>query len=78
MVTPMCGSSPVMVGVGRSTRAGGRARQQQGLRPIQGGTVQLNWSVSFNRGQGRHRREELENGSPDSSVHAWWRVTEVR
>jgi hypothetical protein len=22
-VTPMCGSSPVMVGVGRSTRAGG-------------------------------------------------------
>jgi hypothetical protein len=23
-------------------------------------------------------REELENGSPDSSVHARWRVTEVR
>jgi hypothetical protein len=38
----------------------------------------LNGSESFTRGQGRHRREELDNGSPDNSVHAWWRVTEVR
>jgi hypothetical protein len=74
----MCGLSPTIVGVGRSTRTGGRARRQRGLRPIQGGTVQLNWSVSFTRGQGRHRSEELENGSLDSSVHARWRVTEVR
>jgi hypothetical protein len=67
-----------MVGVGRSTRVGGRARRWRGLRPNQGGTVQLNWSVSFTRGQGRYRREELENGSPDSSVHARWRVAEVQ
>jgi hypothetical protein len=67
-----------MVGVGRSTRAGGRARRRRGLRPNQGGRVQMKWSENFTGGQGRHRREELENGSPDSSVHARWRVTEVR
>jgi hypothetical protein len=48
-VTLMCGSSPGVVGVGRSTCAGGRARRQRGLRPIQGGRVQSNWSVSFTR-----------------------------
>jgi hypothetical protein len=68
----------VVVGVGRSTRAGGGARRRRGLRPIQGCIVKLNGSESFNRGQGRHRCEELENGSPDSSVHERWRVTEVR
>jgi hypothetical protein len=77
-VTPMCGSSPAMVGVGRSKCAGGWARRRRRLRPIQGGIVQLNGSESFTRGQGRHRHEELDNDSPDSSVHAWWRVTEVR
>jgi hypothetical protein len=34
--------------------------------------------VSFARGQGRHRHEELKNGSLDSSVHAWWWAAEVR
>jgi hypothetical protein len=67
----------MMVGVGRSTRAGGGARRRRGLQPNQGSTVQLNWLVSFTRGQGRHRREELENGSPDSSVHTRWWVAEV-
>jgi hypothetical protein len=37
-VTPMCGSSPAMVGVGRSTCAGGRTRRQQGLCNTQGVT----------------------------------------
>jgi hypothetical protein len=46
-VMPMCGSSPGMVGVGRSARAGGRARRRRGLRPIQGGRGQSIWSVSF-------------------------------
>jgi hypothetical protein len=68
----------VVVGVGRSTRAGRGAHRRRGLWPNQGGTVQLNGSESFTRGQGRHRREEFENGSPDSSVHALWWVTEVR
>jgi hypothetical protein len=77
-VTPMCGLSPGMVGVGRSTCVGGGARRWRGLRPIQGGRVRLNRSVSFTRGPGRHRREELKNDSPDSSVYAWWRATEVR
>jgi hypothetical protein len=77
-VTPMCGSSPAMVGLGRSMCAGGRARRRRGLRPIQSSIVQLYGSESFTRGQGRHRREGLDNDSPDSSVHERWRVTEVR
>jgi hypothetical protein len=77
-VTLMCGSSPGIVGVGRSTCAGEGARRWQGLRPIQGVRVQLNRSVSFTRYQGRHGRKELKNGSPDSSVYARWRATEVR
>jgi hypothetical protein len=48
-VTPMCGSSQGMVGVGQSTCACGVARRRRGLWPIQGGRVQLNWSVSFTR-----------------------------
>jgi hypothetical protein len=47
MVTPMCGSSAAMVGVGRSTCAGGRTRRRRGLQPTQGGIVQLNGSESF-------------------------------
>jgi hypothetical protein len=77
-ITSRCRSSSVVVGVGRSTRAGGGARRQRGLRPNQGGIVQLNGSESFTIGQGRHMHEEFKNGSPDSSVHERWRVTEVR
>jgi hypothetical protein len=77
-VTPMCGSSLGIVGVGRSTCAGGGARRRRGLRPIQGDRVQLNQSVSFTRYQGRHGREELKNSSPDSSVYARWRAAKVR
>jgi hypothetical protein len=76
-ITSRCGSSAVVVGVGRSTRAGGGARRQWGIRPNQGGTVQLNGSGSFHRGQGRHVRKEFENGSPDCSVYARLRATEV-
>jgi hypothetical protein len=76
-VTPMCGSSSVMFGVGQSTRVGGGAHPRRGLRPNQGGKVQLNWSVSSIRGQGRHGYEELENGSPDCSVYARLWATEV-
>jgi hypothetical protein len=57
----------MVVGVGRSTRACGGARRQRGIRPNQGCTD-----------QGRCVREEFENGSPDCSVYARPRVTEVR
>ena len=40
-VTLMCGSSPAMVGVGRSTCAGGRARRRRGFRPTHGAIVQI-------------------------------------
>jgi hypothetical protein len=40
-VTPMCGSSPAMVEVGRSTCAGGQARRRRGFRPAHGAIVQL-------------------------------------
>jgi hypothetical protein len=64
-VTAMCGSPLGMVGVGRSTCAGGGARRRRGVWPNQGDTVQLNGSGSFTRDQGRCVREEFENGSPD-------------
>jgi hypothetical protein len=40
-VTPMCGSSPAMVGVGWSTCAGGRAHRRRGFRHAHGAIVQL-------------------------------------
>jgi hypothetical protein len=72
------GSSAMVVGVGRSTCAGGGARRRRGIRPNQGGTVQLNGSGSFTRDQGRHVREEFENGSPNCAVYARPRATDVR
>jgi hypothetical protein len=77
-ITSRCGSSAVVVGVRRSARACGGARRRRGIRPNQGGTVQLNGSGSFTRGQGRHVRGEFENGSPDCPVYARLRATEVR
>jgi hypothetical protein len=74
----MCGSPPGMVGVGRSTCAGGGARRRRGVQPNQGDTVQSNGSGSFTRDQGRRVREEFENDSPDCSVYARRRVTKVR
>jgi hypothetical protein len=38
----------------------------------------LNGSGSFTRDQGRYARGEFENGSPDYSVYARPRATEVR
>jgi hypothetical protein len=77
-ITSRCRSSVVVVGGGRSTRAGGGARRRRGLRPNQGGIVQSNGSESFTRGQGRHVCEEFENGTPNCSVYARLRATEVR
>jgi hypothetical protein len=77
-ITSRCGSSAMVVGVGQSTCAGGGAHQQRGIRPNQGGAVQLNGSGNFTRGQGRHVREEFENGSPDCSVYARPRAIEVQ
>jgi hypothetical protein len=67
-----------MVGVGRSTRAGGGARRRRGIRPNEGAIDQLNGSGSFTRGQGRCECEEFENGSPDCSVYVRPRATEVQ
>jgi hypothetical protein len=77
-ITSRCGSSAVVVGVGWSTCAGGGARRRRGIRPAHGTIVQLNGSGSFTRGQGRHAREEFENGSSDCSVYARLRTTKVR
>ena len=77
-ITTVCGSPSGMVGVGRSTCAGGDARRRRGVRPAHGAIVQLNGSESFTREQGRGVREELKNGSPESLVHARRRATEVR
>jgi hypothetical protein len=76
-VTAMCGSPSGMVGVVRSTCAGRGARRRRGVRPNLGDTIQLNGLGSFTRDQGRCVREEFENGSPDCSVHARPRATEI-
>jgi hypothetical protein len=73
-----CGSSAMVVGVGRSTCAGGGARRQGGIRPVHGAIIRLNGSGSFSRDQGRYAREEFENGSPDCSVYVRPRATEVQ
>jgi hypothetical protein len=74
----MCGSPSRMVGVGRSTCAGGGARRRRGVRPIQGIIDQSNGSESFTRDQRRCVHEELKNGSPDCSVYMRRRAAEVR
>jgi hypothetical protein len=77
-ITSRYGSSAMVVGVGRSTCAGEGARRRRGIQPNQGSRVQLNGSGSFARYQGRYVREEFENDSPDCSVYARPRATEVR
>jgi hypothetical protein len=76
-VTAMCGSLSGMVGVGRSTCAGGGARRRRGVRPNQGTIGQSNGSVSFTEDQGRRVCKESENDSPDCSVYARRQATEV-
>jgi hypothetical protein len=77
-IAAMCGLPSGMVGVGRSTCAGGGARRRRGVRPAHGAIGQLNGSESFTREQGRGVREELKNGSLESLVHACRQATEVR
>jgi hypothetical protein len=77
-ITAMCGSLSGMVGVGRSTCAGGDARRRRGVRPTHGAIVQLNGSESFTRCQGRCGCKELDEDSLVSSVHVRRRKTEVR
>jgi hypothetical protein len=77
-ITSRYGSSTMVVGGGRSTRAGGGACRWRGIRPNQSAIDQLNGSGSFTKDQGRCVREEFENGSPDCLVHARPRATEVR
>jgi hypothetical protein len=74
----MCGSPSGMDGVSRSTCAGEGARRRRGVLPIQGTIDQSNGSESFTRDQGGCVCEELKNGSPDCSVYAHRRATEVR
>jgi hypothetical protein len=77
-ITSRCGSPAMVVGGGRSMRVGGGAHRRLGIWPNQGVIDQLNGLGSFTRDQGRCEREEFENGSPDRSVYAWPRATEVR
>jgi hypothetical protein len=46
-ITTMCGSPSGMVGVGRSTCAGGDARRRRGIQPTHGAIDQFNGSESF-------------------------------
>jgi hypothetical protein len=77
-VAAKCGSPSGMVGVGRSTWAGGDARRRRGIRPAHGAIVQVNRSESFARGQEGQWCKELENGTLNFSAHTRRRATEVR
>jgi hypothetical protein len=46
-VTSRCGSSTVMVGIGQTACAGGRAHRRRVLRPAHGGRAQSNGIGSF-------------------------------
>jgi hypothetical protein len=72
------GSSAAVVGVGRSACTGGGAHRRRGIRPAHDAIIGLNGSGSFTRDQGRCASEEFESGSPDCSVYARPRATEVR
>jgi hypothetical protein len=77
-VTMVCGPSPGMVGVGRSTCAGKGARRRRGIRPAYGEIAQSSESRGFTGGQGSRRRKELKNGPLGSSIYVRWRAAEVR
>jgi hypothetical protein len=77
-ITTMYGSPSGMVGVGRSTCAGGDARRRRGIRPTHGAIVQLNGPESFTGCQRRCGCKELDEDSLVSLVHARRRKTEVR
>jgi hypothetical protein len=77
-ITSRCRLLAVVARVGWSTCVGGGARRRRGIRPAHGAIVQLNGSGSFTRGQGRHVREEFENGSPNCLVYTRLRATDVR
>jgi hypothetical protein len=58
-ITSRYESLAMVVGVGRSTRAGGGACRRRGIQPNQGDTVQLNGSGSLTGDQGRCAHEDL-------------------
>jgi hypothetical protein len=76
-ITAMCGSPSAMVGVSRSTCAGGDARRRRGIRPTHGAIGQLNGSESFTGCLGRRGCKELEKYLLISSIHVRRRKTEV-
>jgi hypothetical protein len=74
----MCGSASEVAWIALATCGGGGGRRRRGAPPAHGGRVRSACSESFTRGRGECAREELENGLPDSPVHARRRSTEVR
>jgi hypothetical protein len=76
-VTSRCGSSTVMVVIGLTACAGGRARRRRVLRHAHGGRAQSNGTGSFTGCQGCYRYKESTNGLPWSSVYVRRRPIEV-
>jgi hypothetical protein len=77
-ITAMCGSPSGMVGVGRSTCAGGDAHRAARIPACSRRDSSIERVRELHQEQGRGAREELKNGSPESLVHARRRATEVR
>jgi hypothetical protein len=68
-VTPMCGSSPAMVGVSQSTCVGGWTRRRRGFRPAHGAIVQLVSSGGSTRWCRDGLQKEFENGAETYPDH---------
>jgi hypothetical protein len=77
-VTSMCGSVSEMAGVGRSSRAGGGARQRRVIQPNHDGIAQPSELGSFTESQRGCRRKEFVNGSHGRPIYVRWRATKVR
>jgi hypothetical protein len=77
-VTSVCGSVSEMVGVSRSSRAGGGARWRRVIWRNHDGIALSSELGSFTGSQGGCWRKEFVNGSPGSPVYVRWRAGEVR
>jgi hypothetical protein len=78
MVTSMCGSSPGMVGVGRSTCAGGWVRRWRVFRLAHSAIVQLVSLEGFTRWHRGGTWKEFENGAETYPIHIRRWAEEVR
>jgi hypothetical protein len=78
VVTSMCHSPSVVIGVALAMSAGGSGRRSCLLQPNHGGSAQLNCIGSFTMYGRVCERKQLEDRSLDYLGHVRWQAGEVR